>query len=121
MRAEVTVGADKGSLMSKDFDRSITGWSLKGHVSAIRLTRADQPGISLLDIPIDEATSPLISSGSMIQRPADQTPNLAGLYELAAAGLTAVELDTDLSSNSRLSIPLSVTEKRDWYRPSNCY
>jgi len=121
VRADVTVGANKGSLTWKDFDRTIDGPSLKGHVLAIRLARADQPGVSLLDIPIDSPESPLISSGSMIQRASDQSPNLSGLYELVASGQTVVELDTDLPSRARLSIPLSVTEKRDWYRPSNCY
>ncbi len=120
VRALVTVGANKGSLTWKDFDRTITGSPLVGHVLAIRLVRSDQPGVSLLDIPIDQ-NSGLISSGSMIQRPADETPNLAGLYELVAAGLAVLELDTDLPSYSHLSIPLMVSDKRDWYRPSNCY
>src|SRR5215208_5972846 len=66
VRAEITVGANKGSLTWKDFDRSITGSALMGHVLAIRLTRSDQPGLSMLDIPIDQSSA-LISSGSMIQ------------------------------------------------------
>ena len=121
VHAEITVGANRGSLEWKDFDRNISGSSLKGHVLAARLVRSDQPGVSLLDIPIDQPTSPLISSGSLIQRPADTSPNLNGLYEIVAGGVAAIELDTDIPSQSRLSIPLTVTGKKDWYRPSNCY
>jgi hypothetical protein len=119
--AQIAVSANRGSLEWKEFSRTIAGASLIGHVSAIRLVRSDQPGVSLLDIPIDGAGSPFISSGSLIQHPADATPNLAGLYELVAAGLTSVELDTDRSPGSRISVRLSVTDKRDWFRPHNCY
>lgn len=119
--ADITVGANRGSLEWKDFDRSITSASLKGHVLAARLVRSDQPGISLLDLPIDPPTSPLISGGSLIQHPSDTSPNLSGLYEIVAGGLAAIELDTDISSEPRVSIPLTVTGKKDWYRPSNCY
>jgi len=119
--ADVTVGANRGSLEWKNFDRSIDGSTLKGHVLAARLVRSDQPGVSLLDIPVDPPTSPLISGGSLIQRPADTSPNLNGLYEIVAGGLAAIELDTDISSQPRLSIPLAVIDKKDWYRPSNCY
>lgn len=121
IHADITVSANRGSLEWKDFNRSLSGSSLKGHVLAVRLVRSDQPGISLLDIPIDPPTSPLISDGLLIQRPADASPNLNGLYEIVAGGLAAIELDTDISSEPRLSIPLTVTSKKDWYRPSNCY
>jgi hypothetical protein len=57
----------------------------------------------------------------LIQRPADASPNLNGLYEIVAGGVAAIELDTDIASQSRLSIPLTVTGQKDWYRPSNCY
>ena len=118
-RAEITVSANRGSLTWKSVDRAIDG-TVKDHVLAIRLARSDQPGISLLDIPIDPPGSPFISGGTMIQRPADQSPALGGIYELVASGQAVVEIDTDLSSTPRFSIPLSVTEKSDWYRP-NCY
>lgn len=121
VHANVTVGANRGSLEWKNFDRTISSSSLKGHVLAARLVRADQPGISLLDIPIDSTSSPLISDGSFIQHPSDASPSLGGLYEIVAGGLAAIELDTDISSEPRLSIPLTVTIKKDWYRPSNCY
>jgi hypothetical protein len=121
VHADITVGANRGSLEWKDFDRNIIGSSLKGHILAARLVRSDQPGISLLDIPIDSPASSAISSGSLIQHPSDVTPNLNGLYEIVAGGLAAIELDTDISSEPRLSIPLTVTSKKDWYRPSNCY
>lgn len=121
VHADITVGANKGSLEWKDFNRTISGTSLKGHVLAARLVRSDHPGLSLLDIPIDSSTSPLISDGLLIQHPSDVAPNLSGLYEIVAGGLAAIELDTDISAQSRLSIPLTVTSKKDWYRPSNCY
>ena len=121
VHADVTVDANRGSLEWKGFDRTISGSSLKGHVLAARLVRSDHPGVSLLDLPLDDPVSPLISGGGLIQRPADASPNLSGLFEIVAGGLAAIELDTDISSQSRVSIPLTVTDKRDWYRPSNCY
>ncbi|MFL5481778.1 MAG: hypothetical protein ACJ8AK_06270 [Gemmatimonadaceae bacterium] len=121
VRADITVGANKGSLEWKDFNRTIAGPSLKGHVLAARLVRSDHPGVSLLDLPLDDPISPLISSGGFVQHPADASPNLNGLFEIVAGGLAAIELDTDISSQSHLSIPLNVTQKKDWYRPSNCY
>lgn len=121
VHADVTVGANKGSLEWKDFNRTISSASLKGHVLAARLVRSDQPGISLLDLPVDSSTSPLISDGSLIQHPSDVAPNLSGLYEIVAGGVAAIELDTDIPSQPRFSIPLTVTSKKDWYRPSNCY
>ncbi len=121
VHADITVGANRGSLEWKSFDRTISGPSLMGHVLAIRLVRSDQPGISLLDLPLDPPGSPLISGGGLIQHPSEASPNLNGLYEIVAGGLASIELDTDISSQPRLSIPLTVTGKRDWFRPSNCY
>ena len=119
--AVVTVSANRGSLTWKDFDRLIEGNSLKGHVLSIALVSADNPGVSQLDVPVDDLSRTEISSGTMIQREGETTPNLGGLYEAVSANIAVLELTTDLPSSQHVSIPLTVTERKDWYRPDNCY
>jgi hypothetical protein len=119
--ADIIVGALRGSLLWKSLDLTIQGTSLKGHVSSITLVRSDDPAAVQLAIPLDQPSSPLISSGSLIQRSGDISPDLSGLYEMIAANLGALEITTDILAYAHVSIPLTVTSKRDWFRPNNCY
>lgn len=119
--ADVSVGATRGSLLSKSLDVTISGTSLKGHVTSINLVRSDDPAFAPVAIPIDSSFSSLISSASMIQRAGEVTPNLGGLFEIVAANLGLIEITTDLPSRPRVSIPLTMTYKTDWIRPGNCY
>ena len=57
----------------------------------------------------------------MIQRVGDVSPNLGGVYETVAANLGLLDITTDLASRPRVSVPLTVTHKQDWFRPNNCY
>jgi len=121
VRAETGVSAVRGSLRSKSFDYVVEGPPLQGHVLAITLIRAGEPGARLLDIPVRSLSTTVISTGGMTQREGEVTPALGGLYEILSANLGILELTTDLPSRSRILIPLTVTNKIDWYRPNNCY
>jgi hypothetical protein len=120
VRAAVTVDALRGGLESKSLDRTISG-TLKGHVSSIVLIRLGDAAPVPLSIPVDPPSSPLISSGGLTQRPGEVSPNLGGIYEIVAANLGVLEIATDLPSRPRVSVPLTVTRKQDWFRPNNCY
>ena len=120
VKADLTVDAARGGLEWKSLDRTISG-TLKGHVSSIALIRSGDAAPAPLSIPVDSPSSPLISSGGMIQRVGDVSPNLGGVYETVAANLGLFEITTDLASRPRVSVPLTVTHKQDWFRPNNCY
>jgi hypothetical protein len=120
VRAGVSVGANRGMLEWKDFDRVIDG-ALKGHVTSIFLVSSDGLSEAQLELPLDPPSSSLISSGTLIQRPGDATPNLSGLYELLAGNRAVLEISTDIASRPIVRLPLAVTAKQDWYRPHNCY
>jgi len=117
VHADVSVAASRGSINEKSFDRTIVAPTLVGHVSSITLARADQPGSSLLAIPLGPSTLSPLSSGTLFQREGETAPDLGGLYEVISANLGILDLTTDVPSHSHVLIPLSVTEKRDWYRP----
>jgi hypothetical protein len=119
-RADVTVSGLRGSLEWKSVDRTITG-SVKGHVVSIALTRSGDQAAVPLSIPVDPPSSSLISSGGMTQRPGEASPDLGGVFETVASSLGVVEITTDLPSRTRVSVPLTVTFKQNWYRPHNCY
>ncbi len=120
VRADLTVDATRGGLEWKGLDRTISG-TLKGHVSSIALIRSGDAASVPLSIPVDPPSSPLISSGGMIQRVGDVSPNLGGVYETVAANLGVLDITTDLASRPSVSVPLAVTHKQDWFRPNNCY
>jgi len=56
-----------------------------------------------------------------MQRSGEVTPDLGGVYEAVAANLGLLEIATDLPSRPRVSVSLAVTDKRDWFRPHNCF
>jgi hypothetical protein len=120
VRAGLVVGALRGSLEWKYLDPTISG-TLKGHVSSIAFIRSGDPASVPLSIPVDPPSSPLISSGSLMQRPGEVSPDLGGVYEVVAANLGVLEITTDLPSRPLVSVPLTVTRKQDWLRPNNCY
>ena len=119
VRAEIVVEELRGSMEWKSVNPAIRG-TLKGHVTSILLVNSANPSIQLA-IPIDAPSSPVISSGGLIQRPGDTSPELGGLYEMIAANAAVLQITTDLSSRPSLTIPLTVTARQNWYRPQNCY
>jgi hypothetical protein len=119
VRAEIVVEALRGSLDWKSVNPAIRG-TLKGHVTSILLVNSASPSAQFA-IPLDPPSSPVISSGSLIQRPGDTSPDLAGLYEMIAASRAVLQITTDLPSRPSLTIPLTVTQRQDWFRPQNCY
>jgi hypothetical protein len=120
VNADVNVSGLRGGLEWKSFNRTIKG-TLKGHVLSINLIRSDDPAAFQLALPLDEASSPFISTGGMQQRPGEDSPVLGGIYEIFDANLGVLEITTDLPSQSRILLPLVVTFKQDWFRPHNCY
>jgi hypothetical protein len=120
VKAEVSVSGLRGSLEWKDFNRNIQG-TLKGHVTSINFIRSDDPTAFLLPLPLDGPSSSFISSGGMTQKPGEEAPVLGGVYEILDADVGALEITTDLPSQSRILLPLVVTFKQDWFRPHNCY
>ena len=119
LRAEISVNESRGSLELRAFTPNITG-TLKGHVTSVILTNTADPSFQL-SIPVDRPESPAIASGILIQTPGDTSPDLAGLYERIAGNGAVLEVTTYLASPSSLTIPLTVTQKQDWFRPRNCY
>lgn len=119
VRAEIVVSEMRGSEEWKALNPNITG-TLKGHITSILLTSSANTSTQLT-IPLDSPSSPAISSGGLIQRPGDASPDLAGLYELIASSTAVLQITTDLSSRPSLTIPLTVTTNQNWFRPQNCY
>jgi hypothetical protein len=119
VRAEIVVSELRGSLEWKSVGPAITG-TLRGHVTSILLTSSANPSTQLA-IPLDSPSSPSIASGTLIQRPGDVSPDLAGLYEMIVAGEAVLQIATDLPSRPSLTMPLTVTSRQNWYRPQNCY
>src|SRR2546423_15470250 len=95
--ANVTVGADRGSIEMKNLDWIIAG-SLKGHVTSIDLVDAENPGAVRVPIRVDSPDSPLIAGGGTTQRGGETSPNLGGLYEVVAENRAALEISTDIPS-----------------------
>ena len=120
VNAEVHASGLRGSLEWKDFDRIIKG-TLKGHVTSINFIRSDDPTAFQLALSLDDSSSPFISTGTQTQKPGEDAPALGGVYEILDANLGALEITTDLPSQSRIVLPLVVTFQQDWYRPHNCY
>jgi len=120
VNAQVTASGLRGSLEWKDFDRIIKG-TLKGHVTSINFIRSDDPTALQLALPLDDPSSPFISTGTQTQKPGEASPSLGGVYEILDANVGALEIMTDLPSQSRILLPLVVNFKQDWFRPQNCY
>ena len=119
VRAELRSAELRGALQLKTLDLSLTG-SLKGHVTSILLLDPANPSAQFA-IPIDPPSSTSISSGSLVQRPGDVSPNLEGVYAMIASNGAVLQITTDLPSRPSLTVSLTVTDKQNWYRPDNCY
>ena len=119
LRAEIVISELRGSLEWKSLDPSITG-TLKGHVTSILLINSTNPSAQFA-IPVDPPSSPFIASHGFMQRPGDISPELAGLYEMIAANSALLQITTDLPSRPSVTMQLTVTDKRDWFRPKGCY
>jgi len=118
VRAEIVVAESRGSIELKSVNPAIRG-TLKGHVTSIFLVNSANPSARLA-IPLDPPSSPVISSASLIQRPGDTSPDLAGAYEMIANG-AVLQITTDLPSRPSVTMLLTVTQRQDWFRPQNCY
>ena len=118
--ADVVVDAHRGSLEWKSLDLTVKG-TINGHLTSIALIRSGDPAAAPLSIPVNSPYAPLLSKGVLMQRPGELTPDLGGVYETVAANLGVLEFATDLPSRPRVSVPLAVTDKRDWFRPHNCF
>ena len=118
--ADVVVDAQRGSLEWKSLDLTVKG-TINGHLTSIALIRSGDPAAAPLSIPVNSPYAPLLSKGVLMQRPGELTPDLGGVYETVAANLGVLEFATDLPSRPRVSVPLAVTDKRDWFRPHNCF
>lgn len=118
--ADVVVDANRGSLEWKSFDLTIKG-TINGHLTSIAFIRSGDPAVAPLSIAVNSPYAPLLSKGYLMQRPGEVTPDLGGVYETVAANLGRLEFGTDLPSRPLVSVPLAVTNKRDWFRPHNCF
>jgi hypothetical protein len=118
--ADVVVDAHRGSLEWKSLDLTVKG-TINGHLTSIALILSGDQAAAPLSIPVNSPYAPLISKGFLMQRPGEVTPDLGGVYETVAANLGVLEFATDLPTRPRVSVPLAVTAKRDWFRPHNCF
>ncbi|MEJ7760416.1 MAG: hypothetical protein WKF55_12600 [Gemmatimonadaceae bacterium] len=121
VHAEVVVGAVRGPLRYKTLELTLLGSELKGHILSVALVKSDNPTDRLVEIPLYQGATLPISSGSLNQRPGEESPNLGGLYEILAANRGTLNITTDLASRPRVLVTLRVTKKTDWFRPNNCY
>lgn len=119
--ATVSVSADRGSLNVKHFQWSIRAPSLEGHVTSVVLVNSTQPAPILLDLPVREPITPFVYEGALTQRSGELSPALGGIFEIVAGNRAVFEITTDLPSRPLIRLSLTVTEKQDWYRPTNCF
>lgn len=109
--AELVESEQRDSEPDKNMSWQINGSSLKGHVTKITLQSNSKV---YYDFPVADAAVPMLSNGFVTQ---SGGANLNGFYDLLGANSASVVIDTDITSRSRVTIPLQVTYKSDWNRP----
>ena len=112
--AQITLSEQRGSLQGQSIAWLVTSTDLKGHVTLGSIKDSSNPSQVLLDLPIATADRPEISQGSTSS---SMGANLAGFHDLIVAGRAMIELQTDLSGQLTVTIPLTATSVGDWIRP----
>jgi len=112
--AQVTLSEQRGSLQGQSIAWLVTSADLKGHVTSASIKDSSNPSQVLLDLPIASADRAEISQGSASS---NMGANLAGFHDILAAGRGIVELQTDISSQPTVTVPLTPTSVGDWVRP----
>ena len=112
--AEANVSESRGSLQGSSIYWVVTGTTLKGHVLSASLKDASDPSHALLDLPLASAERSVITEG---ETNTVSGADLSGFYNILSAGRGIIELKTDASSSSTITIVLVVTSSHDWTRP----
>jgi len=112
--AQVTLSEQRGSLQRQSFYWLVTSTDLKGHVTAASFKDSSNPSQVLLDLPLAGADRPEISQGAV---GTESGANLGGFHDIIVAGHGVIELQTDVSSQSTVTVQLTPTTVGDWIRP----
>jgi hypothetical protein len=113
---QTTLSEQRGSLQGQSIYWLITSSALKGHVLSASLKDSSNPSQVLLNLPLASADRPEISQGTAASA---SGANLGGFHEILAANHGFIELQTDLSGQLTVTVPLTATSAGDWIRP-NC-
>jgi hypothetical protein len=117
--AQIVLSEQRGSDPDRSIYWIITGANVKGHVVSAAFKDSSDPSTVLLTLPLSTPAQASISEGTKTDKTG---ANLSGFFELVSAGRGIVEIQTDLyaiDGNSVIIVPVSVTQKQDWFRP-NC-
>jgi len=112
--AQITLSEQRGSLQGQSIVWLVTSTDLKGHVTSASIKDSSNPSQVLLDLSIASADRPEISQGTASS---NMGANLAGFHDLIVAGRAVIELQTDLSAQPTVTVPLTATSVGDWIRP----
>jgi hypothetical protein len=112
--AQLTLSEQRGSLQGQSMAYIVTSDALKGHVTAASFKDSSNPSQVLLDLPIASVDRPEITVGTAAS---SMGANLGGFHDILAAGHGMIELQTDLSGQLTVQIPLAATSVGDWIRP----
>jgi hypothetical protein len=112
--ARVTMSEQRGSLQGQSIAWLVTSTDLKGHVTSASFKNSSNPSQVLLNLPIAAADRPEISQGAAST---STGANLAGFHDIIVAGHGVIELQTDISTQPTVTVPLTPTNVGDWIRP----
>jgi hypothetical protein len=111
---QVSLFEQRDSDPNKSMYYLVVSPTLKSHVLSASFRDSGNPSQILVSLPLAAPTQEAIAEGELSDR---NGTNLNGYFELIAAGRGLLVLETDLSSASSITIPLTVTQKQDWTRP----
>jgi hypothetical protein len=112
--AQVTLSEQRGSLQGASINWLVTSDALKGHVTSASFKDSSDPSQVKLNLPLAAADRPEITQGSA---GSVTGANIGGFRDIIVAGHGMIELQTDLSSQPTVTVPLTPTTSGDWIRP----
>jgi hypothetical protein len=112
--AQVTLSEQRGSLQGASVSWLVTSDDLKGHVTSASFKDSSNPSQVRLNLPLAAADRPEITQGSA---GSITGADIGGFHDIIVAGHGMIELQTDMSSQPTVIVPLTPTTTGDWIRP----
>ncbi|HEX2722394.1 MAG TPA: hypothetical protein VHM24_05715 [Gemmatimonadaceae bacterium] len=113
LSARMNVMEHRDSDPNKTIDWLITGSVVQQVTSATLRDNANSSRI-VFSFPVTNAPRVTILQGFAMET---QGANVNGIYDLLAAGRGFLRLETNVAGRATIDVPLTVSQREDWFRP----